>query len=220
MNTTYYWLAKWFERKERERQGGCDEDHDSSDEDVSRTIDPDRHPDDEFFLERDVLDDILKTIAMRKDANETSAIYDLKDFKVEPRMPNAERRAKIGSNIDGVRSKPCTTTGTEFAHAFLKTSTVTLSTMTYDQRDAEMFCRMWAHRCQYFCDQWKLDKCSLSFEYTEDMVESYQMHPDFLEFLTGLGETHPIRDRLAQLHNTKPSPRANLKKLFALRNRK
>ena len=170
---------------------------------------------DKFFVDHDLVTDILHNAQLRDAELHVSVHLELVDYEIVPRQPNAEKRQRLGAAYDGMRGRGCTTEALEFHHAFLQQESVTVATTNgCIQRDAAYLRQMWSHRCQFFLNLWRDSRFDLAFDFTREMIDSYCIHTDFQPFLLSLGDKHPLRARLRQLEETTPSSRANLKKLF------
>ena len=211
------WLKKWWERKQAEKEGSDSDSSEPLERDPTKSFFGD-DPDDNFQLTEDKMDDLMEAAQMKSDAKSASALHDLRDFEVVPRIPSGAKRTKTGLTTDGMRAKPLHQEGYEFCVAFLPQRTLTLGTVSkFNQHDADMVCRMWEHKVQFFFDFWKRADYRLDFTFTLEDISSYVPHPDFSEYTASVPLVGVVQSKIAVVDALEPSFKANRRSLLEYR---
>ena len=119
-----------------------------------------------------------------------------------------------------MRAKPLHEEGYEFCVAFLPQRTLTLGTVTkFTQHDADMVCRMWAHKVQFFFDFWKRADYRLDFTFTPADISSCVPHPDFSEYRASMPLVGVVQNELTVVQGPEPSFKSHRRALVDYRSR-
>ena len=119
-----------------------------------------------------------------------------------------------------MRAKPLHEEGYEFCVAFLPQRTLTLGTVTkFTQHDADLVCRMWAHKVQFVFDFWKRADSRLDLTLTPADISSYVPHPDFSEYTAAVPLVGVVQNKLAVVQGLEPSFKSDRRALVDYRSR-
>ena len=119
-----------------------------------------------------------------------------------------------------MRAKPLHEEGYKFCVAFLPQRTLTLGTVTkFIQHDADMVCRMWAHKVQFFFDFSKRAGYQLDFTFTPADISWYVPHPDFSEYTASVPLVGVVQNKLIVVQGLEPSFKSHRRALVDYRSR-
>ena len=165
-------------------------------------------PKTESVIDMDKLDRLFRENADAKAAAwiEKAKHITLKDFKVEPRLPDPTKE-RTKKAVDGYRATYATLAGNSFMQTYFKQwkiGPIFTCENKFTQDEASSLSYMWCYRMQYLCDEWKANGSCPFYIFTYQFVNSYQPPGMYRDWLANLSACSNVGSRLPDVTTVLP----------------